>query len=472
MAEDSLSLFPVPLAIRLVLDSVSYSNPLPDWFDTLTIDYAARGEAIRRRIKGYLEGAEPKQPFEIMVPKKNGQMARWVIPSVNDQIVIQACVSSMADAIDEKGIDQTRVFSCRYNRDPNRLALLENQVAAWKGFQDETNRRCESERCLLQIDLEDAFGTIDRARFFDFLKRFSPSQVPVKLLRSLLDTLSGDELGLPLMNDSVFFLGNAYFSEIDKLITRHTTNFIRFVDDYRIFDDSPEKLESLLRNINRDLEHAGFRVNSHKLRLGGTEEYLEAISNLKYATNPVADYIDVAFGDILQPEEMVAQIVRTLENPQEFLSQGFGRLQLASLRRLHVDALVAEKRKGYLPYSARYAFVELLLKNEKVVGRILELLRAYVQDKSQLWRTLWLLYLIKDLYFYWEVGDSGKPPADLVSTLTEIRDSQTVPLVARLWASELPTFGGKQSAQDLFEQLHESDYLECGIRCVGAHKHE
>jgi len=49
MAEDSLSLFPVPLAIRLVLDSVSYSNPLPDWFDTLTIDYAARGEAIRRR---------------------------------------------------------------------------------------------------------------------------------------------------------------------------------------------------------------------------------------------------------------------------------------------------------------------------------------------------------------------------------------------------------------------------------------
>jgi hypothetical protein len=36
------SSFPVQLAIRLLLDSVSYSNALPEWFDVLVIDYNDR----------------------------------------------------------------------------------------------------------------------------------------------------------------------------------------------------------------------------------------------------------------------------------------------------------------------------------------------------------------------------------------------------------------------------------------------
>ncbi len=195
MTDDSISSLPIQLAIRLTLDSVSYSNPLPNWFDILAINYSAREKVIRGKIEEYLNGTPPKSPYEVMVPKKNGQMARWVVPSINDQIVFQTCVSSIAEVIDEMTIDKARVFSCRYNRDSNRLALLENQVSAWKEFQDETKKRCESDQCVLQIDLEDAFRSVDRARFIDFLRKFSPDGISVKLLHLLLNTFAGAEPG-------------------------------------------------------------------------------------------------------------------------------------------------------------------------------------------------------------------------------------------------------------------------------------
>ncbi len=468
MTDDSISSLPIQLAIRLTLDSVSYSNPLPNWFDILAINYSAREKVIRGKIEEYLNGTPPKSPYEVMVPKKNGQMARWVVPSINDQIVFQTCVSSIAEVIDEMTIDKARVFSCRYNQDSNRLALLENQVSAWKEFQDETKKRCESDQCVLQIDLEDAFRSVDRARFIDFLRKFSPDGISVKLLHLLLNTFAGAEPGLPLMNDAGFFLGSAYFSEVDKLIARYTPNFIRFVDDYRVFADSREKLESLLESISRELQPIGFRINAHKLKLGSAEEYLEAVSKIKYAASDIADYIDVAFGDVVRPTDMVAQLTRTLEKPDDYLNQGVGRLQIAALRRMHVDALIAEKTTRELKMSVRYLFSEQLSSDMNVLGRLSQLLKSYSQDNSQIWRTLWLLYLIKDLHFYREVGDtSWKLPADLESTLNRLKASDAVPQIVKLWASEIPNADKKTERQDLVEQLHECDYLECGVRYYG-----
>jgi hypothetical protein len=62
--------FPVQLAIRLLLDSVSYSNALPEWVDVLVIDYNGRVKRINKALSDYLEGAIPRKAFEIEVPKK------------------------------------------------------------------------------------------------------------------------------------------------------------------------------------------------------------------------------------------------------------------------------------------------------------------------------------------------------------------------------------------------------------------
>jgi hypothetical protein len=467
MADNDISRLPIHLATRLLLDSVSYSNPLPNWFETLTVNYELREQAIMRRVKQYLDGGKPVSPFEILVPKKNNQMARWVVPSLTDQIIFQACVSSFADKLDEQTLDKTRVFSCRYNRDPSRLALLENQVSAWKAFQDETKKRCQSDECVLQLDLENAFANVDRAAFFAFIRKFSPDGIVVKLLEVLHEAFAGNESGLPLMNDSGFFLGNAYLSEVDKLVSSHTPNFIRFVDDYRIFADSRSKLESLLDKISRDLQQKGFRINSHKLKLGSGEEYLEAISHIKYATaGDLGDYIDVAFGDIMQPKDLIAQISKTVEKPQDYLNQGFGRLQMASLRKLRLETLVGFG-SDTSEYTVRYEFAKLLLEDTELLSKISSLLQSYSKDNSQTWRTLWILYLLQDLYFYSDpdggTGSSAVLPEDLEQIVNHLKTSDAIPQVVRLWASDPGKAGKKLERQEVVEQLHDSSYVECGI---------
>jgi hypothetical protein len=237
---------PFQLGIRLALDSISYSNPLPYWLETVAIDYSERAQGVRRRVTQYLDGVRPKPAFSVQVPKKSGQLKTWFVPTVNDQIIFQTCVSVIAESVYTRSVNPNRVFSYRYNTDPNRLALIQDPISAWNDFQNETRQSCLSNECLLQFDIADAFASIDRTQFSRFLVHVACNKQAAALLSMLVDSLSGGEMGLPLINDSVFFLGNAYLSEIDKVVEARTSNFIRFVDDYRVFGKSREDLARLL----------------------------------------------------------------------------------------------------------------------------------------------------------------------------------------------------------------------------------
>jgi Reverse transcriptase (RNA-dependent DNA polymerase) len=377
------SSFPVQLAIRLLLDSVSYSNALPEWVDALVIDYNGRFKRINQALSDYSEGVIPRKAFEIEVPKKFGTPKTWVVPSVNDQIAIQACVSSISDRIEGRCIDRTVVYSSRLNRDPKRLSFLENQVDAWAKFQCVVHARCAAD--LLQIDLKDAYERIQRPSFLKFLNEKTDSAPAAKILTHLLTTFSNGRDGIPLINDSVFFLGNAYFSIVDAILRQKRCQFVRFVDDYKIFGASALELESLLPELRRELSALGFEINDQKLKLGTGEEYLEAISNLKYAKIPKTEYIDASVQpDIYEPEDMMKQILESLRKPDEFLHQGFGRLQMASLRRMQVRGLFTE-RVGY-EESPLDGFRGIFSENSEALNLIVERLEDYSQKSNETWR--------------------------------------------------------------------------------------
>ncbi len=200
---------PFQLGIRLALDSISYSNPVPYWLETIAINYTERAQGMRRRVIEYLDGVRPKSAFSVQVPKKSGRLQTWFVPTMNDQIIYQTCVSAIAESVYSASVDQNRVFSYRYNTDPNRLALTQDPIRAWNDFQNETRQRCLSNECLLQFDIADAFASMDRTRFTQFLANVACDKQAAALLSMLTESLSGGDRGLPLVNDSIFFLGNA-----------------------------------------------------------------------------------------------------------------------------------------------------------------------------------------------------------------------------------------------------------------------
>ncbi len=446
---------PIQLAARLALDSISYSNPLPPWSDSVMQNYGEREGAIRQRISKYLTGEAPLAPFKVAVPKKDGEKKVWKIPSVNDQIIIQVCVSAIADKI-QRALDYRHTWSYRFNTNPDHIQLTESQVSLWKQFQDETDRRCRDRAgCLLQIDLENAFQSIDREKFFAFLEDVAPGNIAVSLLRHLLPYFSAEDEGLPLINDSVFFMGNAYLYKVDQIVAKHTSNFIRFVDDYRIFGGATDLLESVLNDIDKDLASLGFKIKKSKVKLGSAEEYLDAVSNGKYAETKIVDgYISaVALEDVTAPDLLLKLITRAIESPDDLLTEGFGRLSLGAIRRIRLNHAVVET-KNY-PGSPLGEYQNMLSTNESVIQRALGLLENYIKSPDENWRSVWLINLMQDVS-----GEARAKVNEMLQFISTNSGSELVRLCTRKALAGLePTLTSKD-----VEDCHDLDYLGWGRR--------
>jgi len=454
--DSAISELPVRKAIEVLLKDVGYSNPMPDWFVPLRIDYSARETAVQNTIDRYLNGSTPRRPFDVLLPRrKTGKLAKWLQLSLNDQMALQACVSGLAPRIDT-AFDRKRVFSYRYNRDQNSLQLTENQCDAAQSFNKETASRSGSRTHIMLMDLEQAFATIDRSRFLDFLTPFSPTRVEIRLLKSLLDGFEPSGKGIPLVNNALLFLGNAYLSVVDKVIANHTKDFCRFADDYCVFGDSQGDLESLYKRINKDLRQATeFKLNDVKLHIFAADDYCDRLSQtaLDLAKNGFTGAEMGPYQHLpasVNPDIMVQTLSSTFKDPDIYLNDGVGRLQLTAMRKLRVT----------LPPSVHREFIKDLTVSPQVLPASIELLKKYASKKEETWRSVWVLYMMKDI----DIGAlPNKTRDDIQNALHVVGGPGTAPEVVKLWAK----WDLRAVPQNLVEDLADADYEETGRRCCG-----
>ncbi|HSY49245.1 MAG TPA: hypothetical protein VLC46_10575 [Thermoanaerobaculia bacterium] len=440
-------------AVRLVLDSITYSNALPEWTDEPFFDYSEREAAISRRISAYLSGsAKPAPPAHILVPRKNGSPKNWSIPSVNDQIVLQVCAGALARQAEAAAlVDYSHVFSYEPNRRPERLAFTESQFTAWSTFNKEVAVRAKR-GAILQLDIEQMYRSVDPANFVAFFeKRFGPG-AEIDLLKVLLRSFSAPGEGLPLINESIFYLGDVYLSIVDDLFRKHSLDYVRFVDDYRVFDSSRERLEQNLEEVTRDLASVGFRPNARKTRLGSDSEYFDAIAD----ADPKKEdqYISaIRFDDMPDPAILATMVVRATGDETR-ITEGMGRFTMQSVRKLKAHDALAKGREGILlndpvddrklrTYLDHYnAVLKASLKPESVARAF-----DHYSKTGDEWRIVWLLFTTKGAGIDWKATD--------VSSL---------PPIARLWARSLIV--KPNDVPD--EELHTLSYLEAGNRLYGS----
>ncbi len=375
MSDEARIPLPNQLATRLLIDNVTYSGALPEWFEPPVIDYVARGETLNRLTASYLGAAKPSAPYTIEVPKRDGKSNTWIVPRINDQIICQACISVIADKIQAKVVDTTRVFSSRLNSEPNQVALLEDQVSAWAKFNAQMMASCSKDECVLQLDLKEAFNRVTLPRIRSFVDSIGVDATTSQLLGRMLEVFSVTG-GLPFLNDSLFFLGNAYFSEVDKIVAKKSPNFIRFVDDYKIFGPSRQALEAEFSRIHQEVQGIGLDINERKVWLGSAEDYLNSVANQKYGKTQPTEYSGGATVQpgITDPEFLLASIATTLGKPDEYMHQGFGRFQMGALRRMRVAKIYSDSHNLGISPSAQFA--TLLTKRTDVPANNLRQARA------------------------------------------------------------------------------------------------
>ena len=437
-------------AVRMTLGSVSFSNPLPPWEDVTQINFRRRAALIRKRVDDYLSGAETaRPPARILVPRKDGPPKAWTIPSVNDQIILQLCAFALFERL-EGIVDRNRVFSYQPNTEVTSVALTAPQVSSWESFKNATNGGLHG-RAMLQLDLEKAFASIDRPSFFRFLRDTTGDETVSELLDRVLQRLAPSSEGLPLINDSIFYLGNAYLTVVDREIAAVTSDFIRFVDDYRVFADSKKHLDSLLQRINERLARTSFRINPRKTKLGDENEYLTAISEIRNAKAEVDEngYVSaIELSGVVDPGTLAALIGRAMFRPED-LTEGMGRFLMQAVRRMRLNDDWVKGRN--LPDSPLTPFGQAL-KLAVPAEAEMATLQKYANPAEE-WRLIWVVYVAEDL------------GSKIVEAFVKSINSSALSPVAQAWVARAR--GGERQKVNI-DQQHDMPYSDAGRMLYGA----
>ncbi len=146
---------------------------------------------------------------------------------------------------------------------------------------------CAKFRYVLKCDVRKYFASIDHQILKDKLAAAIKCSRTLELAETIIDgsnpqeevlfLFPGDDLftpldrrrGLPLGNQTSQFFANVYLDSLDQFITRQLRPgaYARYVDDFVLFSDSKQDLESMRLCISDHLELDRLRLHDRKSRV-------------------------------------------------------------------------------------------------------------------------------------------------------------------------------------------------------------
>ncbi|MCP5117073.1 MAG: RNA-dependent DNA polymerase, partial [bacterium] len=142
-------------------------------------------------------------------------------------------------------------------------------------------------RFVLKCDVRKYFATIDHGILNGLLAKVVKCKRTLDLAGKIIDGSNeqeevityfpGDDLfapyerrrGLPLGNQTSQFFANVYLDPLDQMVKRQLRPgaYMRYVDDFLLFDDSKRRLEAMRRAIECKLEELRVQIHPRKSRV-------------------------------------------------------------------------------------------------------------------------------------------------------------------------------------------------------------
>ena len=126
---------------------------------------------------------------------------------------------------------------------------------------------------VLKCDIRKFFANIDHKILLDILRKQIDDENTVRLLDEVIKSFYTKNMpgkGLPLGNLTSQLFVNVYMNEFDQFVKRDlkVKYYIRYADDFVIFDSNKNYLEKLLPKISDSLEkNLNLSLNSNKVSI-------------------------------------------------------------------------------------------------------------------------------------------------------------------------------------------------------------
>ena len=269
---------------------------------------------------------------KIWVPKRNFFLRPGSIPHLEDRLLFQAMIDSVASELEAQMIplDHEVVFSSRLNPDQKNEKLFIHPRELWLSFKNKCVSFCDNQEVnfVLVSDIASYFENIDLRLLADTLTSLGVSPFYSESIRQLLSIwANGRTRGIPQMIAPCSFLANIYLNQVDKNMIMRGYNYVRYVDDIRIFVSSERELRIALKDLTEQLKGSYLDVQASKTKFMSAKDLKAEITTLEKHLNELGidaneqaalSYFDPLPDDQRIPEDKLLVFLENLIHNTEY----------------------------------------------------------------------------------------------------------------------------------------------------------
>lgn len=207
-----------------------------------------------------------KEAFDF---RKSAQIQPW------DLVKYLALAIQIAEDVELKRIKKEEKVVYSYRFMPHN-GFLFDQNYDYKAFQKAITERIEAKkyRLIIRTDIANFYDRLNLHRLENALLSCTENKKVVKTLNHLLLFWSNrDSYGLPVGSNASRILAEAELIEIDNFLISKKIDFVRFVDDYRIFAHNAKEAHYYLNLFIARLSLEGLAVNTSKTAIERTKDF-------------------------------------------------------------------------------------------------------------------------------------------------------------------------------------------------------
>ena len=235
------------------------------------IGYKEFGAYLNQKLSGLLKVVpeyHPRSVSDLEVPKSPYFSRPGVALRIEDRVVYQAAVNSIASLLDQRLEPRDVVFGFRVAKPRQGNRILEHNVNRWLEMRQTLRIRRTGFAYLVRTDMVGYYEHISHKTLINDLEAVGVKK-PVRdlLTRLLLQWETSAGHGLPQNLEPSSVLGNFYLDPIDKAMRRAGFEFARFMDDLYITGKTELEVRNALKLLTAECRKRRLFLNTKKTEI-------------------------------------------------------------------------------------------------------------------------------------------------------------------------------------------------------------